>query len=239
MSRARNWCFTAWEPLEWGTLVGDVISYIIVGTEVCPETKKVHYQGYVECHNPMRLNAMKKILGEKTHLEGKKGTQAQAVDYCKKDGKFEEHGVKKTEQGKRNDLATVRNMILVGKEDHEIVEEITGFMALRCMDTMRAKMIVPHPPGVTATVNMLTCKPNELNNVLTNLGDYDPMSLKGSNWIGYTGKSRVVIVEDWEADERLRNSEVCALFRPGRKVISTKGGSCIFAPDEIFVVTVE
>lgn len=240
MSRARNWCFTAWEPLDWGTLVGDIISYIIVGKEVCPDTKKVHYQGYVECHNSMRLNAMKLILGEKTHLEGKKGTQEQAIDYCKKDGEWTEHGKKKADTGKRSDMETVRGMIHDRKEDHEIVEEITGFQALRCIDTMRAKMVVPHAKGVKAVRHDIETTEAKLNDVLTEIGDYDAMSLKGSNWIGYTGHSRVVIVVEWldRMDVRVR-SEINALCRVGRKMISTKGGSCVFAPDDVYIITVE
>lgn len=225
--------------MNWPLLIGDELSYIIVGKEVCPDTKKEHYQGYVECRASMRLARMKVLLGEKTHLEPRKGTQDQAIDYCKKDGDFTEFGIRQARQGKRNDLANLRDMIKEKKEDHEIVEEITSFQALKCIDTMRAKMIVPHAPGVKASTRWIDTTQDGLNAVLTELGDYDDMSLQGQYWIGYTGKSRVVIVEDWNSPQLSKNPRLSALTRPGRKVINTKGGSSIFAPDELVIVVVQ
>ena len=50
----------------------------------------------------MRLSALKK-LNNRIHWEARRGTQKQAIDYCKKDGTFREIGVP-NKQGKRTDL---------------------------------------------------------------------------------------------------------------------------------------
>ncbi len=63
------------------------VKYIIIGIEICPKTKKEHYQGYMEFNEQIRFSKLKK-LQPKTHFENRKGTALQASDYCKKDGNF-------------------------------------------------------------------------------------------------------------------------------------------------------
>lgn len=90
MSRtSRNYCFTSWNKLQYDT---SKVKYICYGEELCPKTAKLHYQGYVEFYSPLRICAVKKIFNDDTiHLESRKGTKKQAIDYCKKDGKFFEY----------------------------------------------------------------------------------------------------------------------------------------------------
>lgn len=97
MSRTRNWCFTVfthedgshenhWDPetFAWES-TKPATKYIIAGLEVCPETKRLHWQGYIELHNPASLVSAKNALGtDRCHLEVRRGSRLQAVAYCKK-----------------------------------------------------------------------------------------------------------------------------------------------------------
>lgn len=102
--RLRNWVFTihtqctpASQPGPDGERGGiwdpaaqpfdqDVIRYIICGLEECPESKKLHWQGYIEFNKPVDLSSVKKLLFcSWAHLEPRRGTQGQAIDYSKKD----------------------------------------------------------------------------------------------------------------------------------------------------------
>jgi len=118
MDNLRNCCFTAWEPV---TFDEGSMSYLIVGIEICPKTGKTHYQGYVELRNRSRLNKVKGLLGMSTHIEARKGTQEEAITYCKKDGNFTEYGARKV-QGKRTDLDTIMAMIKEGKPELEVAD---------------------------------------------------------------------------------------------------------------------
>jgi len=110
----RNYCFTAYKLPE-PTL--DHIVYMIYGEEKCPDTGRLHYQGYVELETATRLNAVKTIFNDETlHLEKRKGTQQQAIDYCKKDGVFTEHGTP-AKQGKRTDLKKII-------DDNKTIEDV-------------------------------------------------------------------------------------------------------------------
>lgn len=61
------------------------LRYVVCGLEQCPETGRLHWQGYVECSVPLDLRRVKEVLGcSWVHLESRRGTQEQAIAYCKK-----------------------------------------------------------------------------------------------------------------------------------------------------------
>lgn len=111
MSKYRNCCFTSWvEPTFEG------MTYLVYGKETCPTTGKVHFQGYCEVPNSLSIKGIQKRLGDMTaHVEKRRGTQAQAVEYCLKDGDFKEFG-EKNEQGKRTDIEEVVETLKSGEE---------------------------------------------------------------------------------------------------------------------------
>lgn len=102
--RLRNWVFTIhtgtdfntgeadpgtggdrfWDPytVSWDM---ETVRYITAGLEECPESHRLHWQGYIEFNRPVDLGAVKKHLGANwAHLEPRRGTQEQAIAYCKK-----------------------------------------------------------------------------------------------------------------------------------------------------------
>ena len=66
--------------------------YLIFGKEVGEEGTP-HLQGYIYYPNARRFNTVKKSLGSRYHIESQKGSCDQAIQYCKKEGDFEEIGV--------------------------------------------------------------------------------------------------------------------------------------------------
>lgn len=93
MSRFRNFVFTINNHTESViTRLNDQdalksrIDYMCVATEV-GERGTPHLQGYFETSGPMSFAAVKKflVLTKEIHLESRRGTQQQAIEYCKKD----------------------------------------------------------------------------------------------------------------------------------------------------------
>lgn len=61
------------------------IRYIVCGAEICPESRRYHWQGYFEANKAVDLSTAKKLLFcNFAHLEPRRGTSQQAIDYCKK-----------------------------------------------------------------------------------------------------------------------------------------------------------
>lgn len=78
--------------------------YIVIGKEICPETKRNHLQGFVYFENPLTYKSVqKRLCNYSIHVEQMKGTHEEAIEYCKKDGDFLEEGERPV-QGDRGDL---------------------------------------------------------------------------------------------------------------------------------------
>lgn len=68
--------------------------YYIMGFEVAPETGTQHIQGYLYCANAISFNTVRAWFLGKAHIEKARGSIKQNYDYCSKDGKFVEHGIR-------------------------------------------------------------------------------------------------------------------------------------------------
>lgn len=113
---SRNYCITFWSKPQ--CFDQDIIRYAIIGEEICPETKKIHWQGYVELNHAVRISQLKSIFNDKTlHAEkkSKQSTRDQAREYCMKDGKYEEYGTWIKGQGNRSDLTGIVEELKEGK----------------------------------------------------------------------------------------------------------------------------
>lgn len=97
-SRVRNWCFTLNNPLDeevkYLQETTNQWNYITWGEEE-GESGTYHLQGYVEFKESLTLGQVKTRMGtSRLHLEPRRGSQNQAIDYCHKDGMVFEWGVR-------------------------------------------------------------------------------------------------------------------------------------------------
>lgn len=109
MSRVKNWCFTLnnysdaeyhaiFPPVEDGSQrLSTLLDYACVGKEISP-TGTSHLQGFVCLRIRGRLSTVRSLL-PRAHWEVARTVEA-AIDYCKKDGNFQELGSKPTEIGR-------------------------------------------------------------------------------------------------------------------------------------------
>lgn len=81
-------CFTSYQIESIYTHIQEienVCDYGVWQLEICPDTRRIHVQGYVELSVQSTLGCIKKKLHDDTvHIERRRGTQKQAIDYCKK-----------------------------------------------------------------------------------------------------------------------------------------------------------
>lgn len=67
------------------------VDYIIYGEEIGEEGTH-HLQGFIQYKHPVSFSVCKNALGERFHIEKRRGTIQQAIEYCKKDGKYYDVG---------------------------------------------------------------------------------------------------------------------------------------------------
>lgn len=82
---AKDWCFTLYdsedtEPEKWK----EKVSFCVWQREKCPETGRLHLQGFVQFKRKERLSALKK-LHPTAHWEKRRGSAEEAAGYCEKD----------------------------------------------------------------------------------------------------------------------------------------------------------
>lgn len=127
--RFRNICFTSFNEVA-PVFDEESMAYMIYQQEKAPTTGKLHWQGYVEFKEQTTTKNAKRFLGDSTHLEARKGSQEQAINYCKKSDTavpdtMKEQG-KKNRPGGRSDLDSMTECILSGCTTLEILREFRG-----------------------------------------------------------------------------------------------------------------
>lgn len=180
--RAKYWVWTLNNPsveerAELARLVDDAhATYVVYGDEVGAENGTPHLQGYLELPNRLRLTQVRRLPGlARAHFEKRRGTQAQAVEYCQKDGQYLEFGIlSEVSQGKRSDLDRAVEAIKDGCTRGELWRQFP-------------KVMVRHHKGMLALYDKLhprKMKPGfSLDSFSFALPDVDDERFKGRSWI--------------------------------------------------------
>lgn len=113
-SLAKHWVFTAWDEPDITDDLPDWATFISFGREVCPDTRRVHWQGYVELAKKARVGPIRKLFSDvgvtSIWLAMRLGNPCQARDYTMKDGDYVELGELSSDashQGQRTDIQRI------------------------------------------------------------------------------------------------------------------------------------
>lgn len=237
-TKLRNYCFTYFgEELEISE--DSDIKYCIFQKEKCPDTGRIHFQGYVELTKPMRIKAVQELLGiEKAHLEKRMGSREQAKAYCSKedtrvDGPWEVGNFGST-QGKRNDLTALKKDILDPKSNicDVVIKSVENYQQLRFVEGLMKY----RQPYVGVRCVKWFYGPTGVKKSYTasiEAGDYDEITYtNGGFWIGYRGNKNVVINDirgNVPLNELLRITDRYKLY------INIKGGECAWEAVNIWI----
>lgn len=245
----RNWCFTSYaveEKLDWEELSLAGVRYVVYQLEKCPDTGRMHYQGYMETKKGKRLAGMKKLPGlGGAHFSVRRGTRKQARDYCMKEESREEgpweHGDFMGNQGSREELIGAVEMTKEGKTWTEIAEELPG--AVRSINAIKAYR--------QELINDGTLKPkkvprNSKTNVILYLGPPGTGKSYSINetwpeayrkdpdkwWDDYAGED-VVVLDDFKG--WLQHTQLQHILDPYPCKVEIKGGKVNFRSSTIVI----
>lgn len=85
-----DWAVTAYDPEEV-IAIRPYCSYLVSGKEVCPKTKRVHYQTFIQMKTTRNMQQLKAIMPT-SHLEPRRGSVEDNLQYCMKEGDFHQEG---------------------------------------------------------------------------------------------------------------------------------------------------
>lgn len=211
-------------------------NYVIFGRER-GEGGTPHLQGFIQLKARCRLASVKAIPGlGRAHLEPRRGSVEEASEYCKKEGDYEEYGLRGS-QGKRSDLASVKASIDEGADTNTLWEEHfsamvryeQSFKRYRALNRRRdpnvnLEILVLWGPTATGKSRF----PRLMNPDLFSLPD---VKLK---WFdGYDGQE-VVLLDDFDG----KDTPVAKFLRYFDRYdvqVPIKGGFTPFIPKRIWI----
>lgn len=215
-------------------------SLILMSEYTAPSTDRVHLQGYIELLASTRFNAVRRLLPDGTHIEPRHGTARQAIEYCKKDGRFGVFGEPATSaQGERSDLSLACEAIEAGTALSEVAAEhpstyvryhrgLERYRDIRRGPSARAGDVVSvwlyGPTGIGKTREAWRAFPDAYCK--------DPDT---TWWCGYDGHS-AVIIDDFRAGGKLSIPYLLRLLDRYIMSVQVKGGH-VWMTAHQFVIT--
>lgn len=140
-TRSRRWCFTLFfgegEQLEsvekcQEVLGGPSIDHGVFQVERCPDSGRLHLQGYLAFQTVKSFKQVKMLLGNTAHVEAANGTAKECWVYCTKTDSYVEGpwsvGQLPAGQGKRSDWKSLKEdlerLVSEGQDDANIIMQV-------------------------------------------------------------------------------------------------------------------
>lgn len=247
----RNWCFTINNPdVDGPTLLQTLSSspgfrftvfQLESGSNGTP-----HYQGYAEFTSARRLSAMSTLL-PRAHLEVRRGTRQQAIDYCTKEetrleGPWTAGTASQETQGQRTDIDRGVTLIQEGglkrlrDEDPSLyVRYSRGFEALA-----RGLVLPPRPcpPSVYLLYGPTGCGKTRQFYDTVDLDNSWRMPLTTGMWFdGYEGQPDVLIDDFVGAASHITLAHTLQLLDRYPIRVAVKGSFVDWRPERIYITT--
>ncbi len=243
-----NVCFTFNNPDGHLQFDEESMSYLVYQEEQ-GESGTHHFQGYCEFKAKLSLGSAKELLGGDTvHIERRRGTQSEAINYCKKrddsyiDGPWEFGECKA--QGKRVDLEAFKDAVMSGKRKRDLVDEHLNILA-RYPKFYTTLTEMHRPRRSEELVVTLNFGPTGTGKTRTVFDKYEddpefyitPLS-NGTPWYdGYDGHT-IVLLDDFSGSAS--HISLCNLLRLLDRYplyVPTKGSHTWWLPTEVFITS--
>ena len=216
-----------------------LFSFLFAGLEV-GESGTPHLQGYCEVKTPpLKFNRLKRFpLFVGAHIEKRKGSVRQAVDYCAKDGNVViEYGATSKKQGHRQDLSDLTETIKSGATIAEIFEKHPEciYKFSKGISVARNAMIKPRDHNLEKIVHIYFGESG------TGKTRYAVEKHPGAHlqkpgmkdwWDGYEGQ-KVVILDEYRS--QFQFGTLLGLLDRYNEKVQFKGGSCNLVADKIII----
>lgn len=230
----RDYPFTDYECDKkfWEKMVKtEKVKYLIIGEEICPKTKKTHWQGFLYFMNPRSWSAVRKLLAPR-HVEPAGGSVEANTKYCSKDGKIIMEYGDKPVQGKRTDLSRLKEMIINGDSSKDIFEEMPGNFVRYNRGIECAMSLYQEKRNWEMDVRIYWGNPGcgKTRSAMDEFGS-DNVYMKPKNkwWDGYNGE-HCVVIDDFDPNdcENWSLSQYLTLLDRYPMTVERKGSSVQF-----------
>ncbi len=219
------------------------VQYAVWQLELAPTSGQAHLQGYVVWSNSKSLQNLKKIHGS-AHWEPRKGSHAEAREYCRKeetreDGPFEigTAPLDGVGQGKGQELAKIKLAVDRGDSEPELWEDHFGMMMHASRSIREYRMVTGGARNHQTRLEVYWGPPGTGKSLRARKRGGDAAywlrkpSPGGQIWFdGYTGQNTVIVDEfyGWITIDLF-----CRMVDRHPLLVDTKGGAVQFLAKRI------
>lgn len=248
--RSKYWCwtlnnYTLEDVDKLGQVHGgadDRVTYLVYGFE-CGEQGTKHLQGYIEYSTRVRASTVKMGVGERTHVEPRRGSSTQAAAYCRKDGNYTEFGtLSVSQQGRRSDLEEIQSLLEKGTKEEEI-SSLYFKQWCRYWKSFKRFADLRKPPRMRSSLRVLVLW-GEPGTGKTRFATEYARSRDIPFWISFSDtlrwfdgyeQERVVILDDFRGGARWQ--DLLRLLDIYEQRVEVKGGTVSWNPEEIWITS--
>lgn len=237
--RAKSWIFTDFTLKKFDSVESrQAFQFICYGLEKCPNSGKMHHQGFLQCLSATTLRSVKRLLGlPEVHLEKMRGTPEEAVFYCKKDGAYQEYGVL-THQGQRKDIDCLKEIIDEGKCDTAVAEANFQLYCQYSKGLARYReLVVQSKTRSWRTVSVVLIRGETGTGKTRFASRYAPFRIGGHDlrwWDGYA-QERCILIDEYANDIAI--TRLLSLLDGFQQRLAIKGGFTYANWTSVFITT--
>jgi len=209
--------------------------YLCIGLEVCPKTHKEHLQCcfYLK-HNKWSREKLQRVTGIDHFCKIPDGNEFQNQKYCEKDGNLMySFGKPETEQGRRTDIETIKEIIKSGGDINDIIEASTSYQSMRC-----GELILKYKPQtgiINKYVEFIPCvnKSKGYADLIKRIPLPCFTISDINNWEGYTNQPSIII----RMDKSVTVNKLEYIISDIPYKVNCKGGSINIVSTNIYILS--
>lgn len=276
MVQGRHWCFTIWDPKWRHTQLNNnqlsKIQYCIYSlekgkngsnsrgnaardhgrnsSEPDPHAEHgKHIQGYLECLRSLKPGSIKLLLGQPTvHLEIRKGTRAEARDYCRKSdthlsGPWEYGIWREAGQGRRTDVAELKDVIdttgsILACFEHDFGATVRMHRGLEKYLTLTQQAARAQYRILTVIWIWGPTRTGKTRHVYdsSSAGNVYPLTIREPLWFDGYENQETLLLDDF-SDSKLPLHQLLVLLDGHPTTVQVKGGMTWAGWNKVFITT--
>lgn len=233
----RNYFITInnYTDLEYTILIDLSARYLCIGKEVGKKSCVPHLHACVCFENARSFNAIKKLL-PRARIEKMNGTPQQARTYAIKEGDFAEWGIL-PQQGKRNDIEKVKDLVQEGNNMREIITYATNYQTLRIAENLMKFYEKPRDYPTVVKWFWGGTGTGKTSRAYAEFADVDYYVCMDTSqwWEGYDGQENVII--DEMREDFMKYQQLLKLLDRYQYRVQVKGGSRQFKGRNIIITS--
>lgn len=244
MPTSKRWVFTDYSLKQIEP--HDLIAYCTWQQEKCPESGRLHLQGYLELKRSGNQSVVYTALGRRLWTRVAKGNGDEAAAYAQKeesriDGPWEFGERERGGPGERNDLRGVIARVQAGDTEQSIANAFPGqyIRYHKGISRLIGLQWTARDRGVPCTVTVLIGNPGsgKTRSVYDSEGD-NPFFTKDDTewWDGYRGEKKVLF-DDFDGPARISPVQLLRICDRYPIRVQVKGGYVELAATHFFFTT--